>query len=122
MQTPSIPPAWDHPIWDRSHRLTVALHRFARGLPALERQSLGGELTRAAADVPVIFSESLRQRSPRRACRLVDEARARAYEVECLLLILCELPFLNRKMLRVLLRENKHVIELLLEQAAKICH
>ena len=115
MQT-TTPPVWDSPVWQRSHRFTVALYRFARCLPALERQSLGMELLRAAADVPVIISESLRRPSPRNT-RLINEARARSHEVECLLLILSELPFLNRKMLRVLLRENQHILELLLERS-----
>ncbi|MBW2732260.1 MAG: four helix bundle protein [Deltaproteobacteria bacterium] len=113
MQNPPL----DLSPWDRSHRLTVALYRFGRCLPDPERQSLGMELARAASDVPVLFGESLRQSSRRRARALVDAARARAHEVECLLQILRELPFLNRKMLRVLLRENKEIIELLLEHS-----
>lgn len=109
---------FDSPLWDRSHRLTVALHRFMRALPAAERPTLGMEISRAASDMVVMIAEGLQEPSARRARALWQDARTKAHELECLLLILAELPFLNRRMLRVLLRENQKILSLLAERRA----
>lgn len=100
---------FDLAVWDRSHRLTGALHLLSRRLPPQEFAGLGTELCAAAAAVPTHLAESVREEALADQLRHINEAERRAYETQGLLLLLAELPYLNRDTVRALAGQMQQI-------------
>ena len=111
---------FDLAVWDRSHRQTSSLYILSRRLPAHEFLGLGAEICSAAAAIPTHIAESTRQRARADKLRHLDEARRRAVETEALLLLLAELPYLNRDTVRMLAAENQRIQRLLEEHQGAV--
>jgi four helix bundle protein len=82
-------------IWQRSHRLTLAVYRATQQFPKNELYGLTSQLRRASASVPANIAEGCGRSGDRELARFLQIALGSAYELEYHLLLAFELEFLK---------------------------
>ena len=79
-------------VWHKAHQLEV--YRETSSFPADERFGLTSQLRRAAVSIPANIAEGRGRRTDDDFARFMDYAMGSASEVECHLLLACDLDIL----------------------------
>jgi four helix bundle protein len=82
-------------VWERAHALTLEIYEATAGFPNEERFGLTSQLRRGASSIPTNLAEGCGRNSRADMARFVDYASGSASEVEYLLLLSCELGYLD---------------------------
>ncbi len=82
-------------VWQKSHRVTLDLYRFTRGLPPDERFGLISQIRRAAVSVEANIAEGCGRGGSLDFARFLQQAMGSATELECHLLICKDLEMLH---------------------------
>ena|ERR1051326_1841293 len=99
----------DLKVWEKSHRLVLAIYDATRGFPREELYGLTSQLRRAAVSVPTNMAEGCGRGSDSDFARFLQIAMGSACESEYLLLLSRDLQYLDEE---VYLRLNERVIEI----------
>ena len=82
-------------VWQKAHRLTLAVCRATQGFPAEERYGLKSQLRRGSASIPTNIAEGCgRFTDPDRA-RFISIAAGSATETEYLLILARDLEYVD---------------------------
>lgn len=81
--------------WQRADDLFLAVHRFTRGLPDIERFALGSQMRRAAYSVPANIVEGMARRSLTERARFLNIAEASLAELNYCIHVCRRLEYLS---------------------------
>ena len=84
-------------VWQRSHRLALAIYRHSKSFPPEERYGITSQLRRAAISVPTNIAEGSKRRSNVDYARFLNIAEGSLAEVEYLLLLCRDLGHLSER-------------------------
>ena len=82
-------------VWEKAHRLTMAVYGATKPFPSDERYGLTSQLRRAAMSIPNNIAEGCGRRSDKEFANFVNIALGSASEVEYLLLLSRDLGHLE---------------------------
>jgi four helix bundle protein len=84
----------DLKVWEKAHRLTLAVYRGTTGFPKDERFGLTSQIRRSAASIPANIAEGCGRGGDPELARFLQIAMGSASEVEYHLLLARDLEFL----------------------------
>ncbi len=82
-------------VWQKSHRLTLAVYAVTAGFPADERFGLVSQVRRCAASVPANIAEGCGRNGEAELARFMDVSMGSANELEYHLLLARDLGYLD---------------------------
>ncbi len=82
-------------VWEKAHGLTLAIYKSTEQFPKQELYSLTNQIQRAAVSVPANIAEGCGKDSEAELKRYFVIAMGSASELEYLLLLACELGYLQ---------------------------
>jgi four helix bundle protein len=82
-------------VWEKAHGLTLAIYKSTEQFPKQELYSLTNQIQRAAVSVPANIAEGCGKDSDAELKRYFVIAMGSASELEYLLLLACELGYLQ---------------------------
>jgi four helix bundle protein len=82
-------------VWEKSHKLTVALYKLSRAFPKEELYGLTSQLRRAAVSIGANLAEGYGRRTAAELARFVRIAMGPASELDYHLLLCRELEFIT---------------------------
>ena len=83
-------------VWEKSHRLTMAIYSITGIFPRQEMYGLTGQLRRAAASVPANIAEGCGRDTNAELARFLQIAMGSASELEYHLLLAHDLSLVNK--------------------------
>ena len=84
-------------VWEKSHRLTMAIYSITGTFPRQEMYGLTGQLWRAAASVPANIAEGCGRDTNAELARFLQIAMGSASELEYHLLLAHDLAYIDDK-------------------------
>ena len=84
-------------VWEKSHRLTMAIYSITGTFPRQEMYGLTGQLRRAAASVPANIAEGCGRDTNAELARFLQIAMGSASELEYHLLLAHDLAYIDDK-------------------------
>jgi four helix bundle protein len=81
-------------VWERAHRLTLAIYAATRTFPNVEAYGLTGQLRRAASSIPANLAEGSGRRSDAELARFATMALGSATELDYHLLLARDLSYI----------------------------
>jgi four helix bundle protein len=100
-------------VWQRSHKMVLALYRATRSFPSDERFGLTSQLRRAALAVPTNIAEGSRRATPKDYSRFLNIAEGSLGETEYLVLLSRDLDYLPSESAASLFGEVKELASML---------
>jgi four helix bundle protein len=100
-------------IWQRSHRLTLAVYRATRSFPKDELFGLISQIRRASASVPANIAEGCGRSGDLEFARFLQIAMGSACELEYHLLLAFDLNFLKESEYNALSKETVEIKRML---------
>jgi four helix bundle protein len=82
-------------VWEKAHKLTLKIYQATSTFPREEIYGLTSQMRRACASVPTNIAEGCGRNSEAELARFLDISMGSASELEYLLLLTCELKFIN---------------------------
>jgi four helix bundle protein len=84
-------------VWEKAHRLTLAVYAGTRSFPAEERFGLTSQLRRACASIPANLAEGCGRRSEGEVARFIQIAMGSGAELSYHMLLARDLGFLKER-------------------------
>jgi len=100
-------------VWQRSHKMVLALYWATRSFPSDERFGLISQLRRAALSVPTNIAEGSRKAAPKDYARFLNIAEGSLGETEYLVMLSRDLDYLPSESTASLLAEIKELASML---------
>ncbi|MDP9238122.1 MAG: four helix bundle protein [Chloroflexota bacterium] len=100
-------------VWEKAHRLTLAVYVAAKALPKDEVYGLTSQIRRAASSIPANIAEGCGRMSDAELSRYCGIAFASANELEYHLLLARDLDYLTPEAYDVLNRDTLEVKKML---------
>ena len=107
-------------VWERSHRLTLAVYRATASFPREELYGLISQARRCAASVPANIAEGCGRDKNGDFARFLDIAAGSASELEYHLLLARDLNFIDDGQYRPLSNEVGEIKHMLASLARKV--
>ena len=82
-------------VWRRSHAVALAVYRLTATFPPAERFGLVSQMRRAATSISANIAEGAGRYTLREQARFYQIAKGSAKELECHLVLACDLGFLS---------------------------
>ena len=101
-------------VWQRGHKLVLALYRATQAFPAAEKFGLISQLRRAVLSVPTNIAEGSRRVTPRDYVRFLNIAEGSLSETEYLVQVSRDLGYLPADPATAHLREITELSKMLL--------
>ena len=95
-------------VWQRAHRLTLALYRSTKKFPKEELYGLTAQIRRAACSICANIAEGCGRKGDKEFARFLYITFGSAFELEYHLLLSSDLEYLDR---RVFIALNLEVVE-----------
>jgi four helix bundle protein len=83
----------DLEVWQKAHRLVLAVYRLTQAFPAEERYGLTSQLRRAAVSVPANVAEGFKRRGQAEKMRFYNISEASLEEVKYYLILAHDLEY-----------------------------
>ncbi len=99
-------------VWQRSHKLVLALYRATQSFPSAERYGLVSQLRRAALSVPTNIAEGCRRAAAREYAQFLNIAVGSLSETEYLLLVSRDLGYIPAQLANRYLAESTEVLRM----------
>jgi four helix bundle protein len=80
-------------VWQLAHTLTLTIYRLTKGFPSEERFGITDQMRRAAISIESNLAEGCGRGGDADFARFVQMAFGSACELECQLLLACDLKF-----------------------------
>lgn len=100
-------------VWEKSHRLTLAVYKATRTFPREELYGLTSQIRRACASIPANIAEGCGRKGDAELARFLQIAMGSASELEYHLLLAHDLELLNASEYEPLTRETTEVKRML---------
>jgi|ERR1700739_3750412 len=100
-------------VWQRSHKLVLALYRSTEAFPVSERYGLASQLRRAASSVPTNIAEGSKRAAPKDYAHFLNIAEGSQSETEYSLLLSRDLGYIPAEVVRGYLAEATELLKML---------
>lgn len=107
-------------VWQRNHKLVLALYRASVGFPAHERYGLTSQLRRAALSVPSNVAEGPKRASQTDFARFLNLAEGSLSETEYLVIVSRDLGYIEAAAATRYLQEITEIARMLASLRSKI--
>jgi four helix bundle protein len=107
-------------VWQRSHKLVLALYRASVGFPPHERYGLTSQLRRAALSVPTNVAEGSKRASQTDFARFLNLAEGSLSETEYLVIVSRDLGYIEPAAATPYLKEITEISRMLAGLGSKI--
>jgi four helix bundle protein len=107
-------------VWQRSHKLVLAVYGVSVGLPRSEQFGLMSQLRRAALSVPTNIAEGSKRQSQSDFARFLNIAEGSLAETEYLLIVSRDLGYLEPPAASRYLKEVSEILRMLSGLRARI--
>jgi four helix bundle protein len=84
-------------VWQKAHRLTLAVYAATRTFPREELYGLTSQARRSSASIPTNIAEGCGRTGERELSRFLEIAGGSASELEYQLVLACDLGFLDKE-------------------------
>ena len=109
-------------VWQRSHKLVLAIYGASVGLPRSEQFGLTSQLRRAALSVPTNIAEGSKRQSQSDFARFLNIAEGSLAETEYLLMVSRDLGYIELPAASQYLKGVSEILRMLSGLRAKIAH
>ena len=109
-------------VWQRSHKLVLALYRCTEGFPARERYGLTAQLRRAASSVPTNIAEGSKRAAPRDYAHFLNMAQGSLAETEYLVVLSRDLGYIPAETAHGYLSEASELLKMLCALRKTVCN
>ena len=99
--------------WQKAHELTLRIYKTTKAFPKEEMYGLTSQMRRAASSIPCNIAEGCARSTDADFARFLDMAIGSASEVECQLLLACDLEYLQKNESDALLEQVVRVKRML---------
>ena len=110
----------DLKVWQRSHRLTLAVYKLSREFPSNERYGLVSQIRRAAVSVPCNIAEGAKRARPTDYARFLNMSESSMAEVEYLLVLGRDLGYVTQEKTAPLIHEAMEISRMLFRLRARV--
>jgi four helix bundle protein len=100
-------------VWQRSHKLVLALYRATQVFPPTERYGLTSQLRRACLSVPAKLAEGCRRATAKEYSRFLKIAEGSLSESEYLIVVSRDLGYIREDAAKSFLAEATEVLKML---------
>ena len=100
-------------VWQRSHKLVLAIYNASVGFPKFELFGLTSQLRRAAASVPTNIAEGSKRQSETDFSRFLNMAEGSLAETEYLLMLSRDLGYIQPPAASRYLKEVSEILRML---------
>jgi four helix bundle protein len=100
-------------VWQKSHRLTLAIYRVTKSFPKDELYGLTGQIRRAGSSIPANIAEGCGRDGDAEFARFLQIAMGSASELEYHLLLSHDLGYLNDQDYAELSKETTELKQML---------
>ena len=100
-------------VWQRSHKLVLAIYNASVGFPKFELFGLTSQLRRAAASVPTNIAEGSKRQSGTDFSRFLNMAEGSLAETEYLLMLSRDLGYIQPPAASRYLKEASEILRML---------
>ena len=100
-------------VWQRSHKLVLAIYRLTEAFPTGERYGLTSQLRRAALSVPTNIGEGSKRAAPRDYGHFLNIAEGSLSETEYVLLVSRDLGYISSETAHGYLSEVTELLKML---------
>jgi four helix bundle protein len=107
-------------VWQRSHKLVLAIYGASVGFPRVEQFGLTSQLRRAALSVPTNIAEGSKRQSQSDFARFLNMAEGSLAETEYLLMVSRDLGYIEPPAVSRYLKETSEILRMLASLRAKI--
>ncbi len=83
-------------VWEKSHRLTLAVYRATQSFPREEQYGLTGQIRRSCASIPANIAEGCGRNTNSEFVRFLDIAMGSASELQYHLLLSHDLGYVDQ--------------------------
>ena len=110
----------DLQVWEKAHKLTMAVYRGTRNFPADERFGLTSQLRRAASSIPANLAEGCGRRSDGEMARFIQIAMGSGAELSYHLLLCRDLGILETAEFSRLTSDLEEVMKMLSSLSTRV--
>ena len=107
-------------VWQKSHALVLDLYRLTTRFPGEERYGLTSQLRRAAVSVPTNIAEGTKRRGKLDYARFLNIAGGSLSETEYLVVLSCDLGYLQKQETEKPLSEISEIARMLYALRCKV--
>jgi len=107
-------------VWQKSHALVLDLYRLTTRFPGEERYGLTSQLRRAAVSVPTNIAEGTKRRGKLDYARFLNIAEGSLSETEYLVVLSCDLGYLQKQETEKPLSEISEIARMLYALCCKV--
>ena len=107
-------------VWQKSHALVLNLYRLTTRFPGEERYGLTSQLRRAAVSVPTNIAEGTKRRGKLDYARFLNIAEGSLSETEYLVVLSCDLGYLQKQETEKPLSEISEIARMLYALLCKV--
>ena len=100
-------------VWQRSHKLVLALYRSTELFPSSERYGLTAQLRRAVSSVPTNIAEGSKRAAPRDYAHFLNIAEGSLSETEYQVILSRDLGYVSEDKARDILTEICELLRML---------
>ena len=100
-------------VWQRSHKLVLAIYSASVGFPRSEQFGLTSQLRRAALSVPTNIAEGSKRQSESDFARFLNMAEGSLAETEYLLMVSRDLGYIQQPAASRHLKEVSEILRML---------
>ena len=100
-------------VWQRSHKLVLAIYAASVGFPRIEQFGLTSQLRRAALSVPTNIAEGSKRQSESDFSRFLNIAEGSLAETEYLLMVSRDLGYIQPAAVARYLKEVSEILRML---------
>ena len=99
-------------VWQRSHKLVLAVYRASQSLPTAERFGLTSQLRRAVLSVPTNIAEGSKRVAPKEYAHFLNIAEGSLSETQYLLLVGRDLGYIPKDLAGRYLGETSELLRM----------
>ena len=107
-------------VWQRSHALVLNLYKLTKRFPADERFGLTSQLRRAVVSVPTNIAEGTKRLGKQDYARFRNIAEGSLSETEYMVMLSCDLGYLQRQEMEKPLSEISEISRMLFALRCKV--
>ena len=108
-------------VWQRSHKLVLAIYSTSVGFPRSEQFGLTSQLRRAALSVPTNIAEGSKRQSEADFARFLNMAEGSLAETEYLLMVSRDLGYIESPAASRHLKEVTEILRMLAGLRTQLC-
>ncbi|MGC4022212.1 MAG: four helix bundle protein [Cyclobacteriaceae bacterium] len=110
----------DLKVWEKAHQATLLVYEITKKFPTDEKFNLISQIRRAATSIPTNIAEGCGKFTDKDFANFLQVSLGSTHEVEYLLLLSCDLGYLEKEQFNSLTKEISEVKAMLISLIKKV--